>query len=58
VFSQVKRGYNRKRLNALANDKDFDQVHEIEEALKVVTTDLVAACARKSDYLLRRNLKD
>ena len=43
-FSQVKRLYNRERLNALSNEKDFDEIKEIKRSLKVITRDLAAAC--------------
>ena len=51
-FSQVKRVYNRERLRALANDAFFDEVAQIKTALKVITKELVDACARKSLHLL------
>ena len=51
-FSQVKRVYNRERLRALANDAFFEEVPQIKTALKVITKNLVDACARKSLYLL------
>ena len=51
-FSQVKRVYNRERLRALANDAYFDEVKQIKTALKLITKELVGACARKSLHLL------
>ena len=56
-FSQVKRHYNRERLNALVNDREFDDEKEIKKALKVITKDLVTSCAAKSFHLLKRGLK-
>ena len=56
-FAQVKRLYNRERLNAFANDREFDEVAHIKKALKVITKDLAAACAKKSLFLLKRDLE-
>ena len=47
-FSQVKRQYCRERLNCLVNNKDFDSNRQIKTAMKVITQDLVKACANKS----------
>ena len=51
-FAQVKRLYCRERLNCLANSRDFDTDRQIKKALKVITPDLVKACAKKSMHLL------
>ena len=48
VFSQVKRTYNRERLNKLANGGLFDQTEGIRLAFKQITKQLVAACIKKS----------
>jgi len=53
----VKRLYNRERLTALANDEEFNERDHIKKAMKEITRDLVAACARKSLFLLKRDLK-
>ena len=45
-FSQVKRAYNRERLNALANDRSFNQTTEIKVAFRQVTPALVQACIK------------
>ena len=45
-FSQVKRLYNRERLNALANDRTWNQTAEIKIAFRQITRDLVRACVR------------
>ena len=42
---------------ALTNEVGFDEEAEIKKALKVITRDLAAACAKKSLYLLKRDLK-
>ena len=47
-FSQVKRGYSRERLNALANDRSFNQTIEISKAFRVITPQLIRACVRQS----------
>jgi len=47
-FSQVKRLYCRERLNCLVNNKDFDVDKQIKSAMRVITEDLVKACANKS----------
>ena len=45
-FSQVKRVYNRERLNALANDRSWNQTAEIQVAFRQITSDLVQACIK------------
>jgi transposase len=55
-FSQVKRCYNRERLNALANDRTFNQRVEIGVAFRTVTRDLVRACVRQSEGKLNELL--
>ena len=52
-FSHVKRLFNKARLNALANDEDFDMEKNIKKAFKVITPELVANCAKRSTALLR-----
>ena len=52
----MKRLYNRERLRALANDEEFDEINQIKTALRVITKDLVFACARKSLFLLKHDL--
>jgi transposase len=47
-FSQVKRVFCRERLNCLVNNRDFDTEKHIKNAMKVITQDLVKACATKS----------
>ena len=54
-FSQAKRYYSHIRLNKLANNVQFDRHRLIQKALAKITPDLVKACARKSDYLLRNS---
>ena len=49
--------YNRERLNAFANDREFDERAHIKKALKVIKKELAAACARKSLFLLKRDLE-
>ena len=51
-FSHVKRLFNKARLNAIANDEDFDMEKNIKKAFKVITPKLVANCARRSAALL------
>ena len=41
VFAHVKTGYKRARLNALANNLEFDLDEEVERAFDVVTPELV-----------------
>ena len=52
-FSQAKRHYCRMRLNMLANNKPIDRHALIEESLAKITPELIKACAKRSDYLLR-----
>ena len=52
-FSHVKRLFNKARLNAIANDLDFDMEKNIKKAFKVITPELVTNCARRSLALLR-----
>jgi hypothetical protein len=52
-FSHVKRVFNKARLNALANDEDFDMEKNIRKAFKAITPELVASCAKRSLALLR-----
>ena len=37
VFSQVKRVFNKARLDAYANEREFDMYTQIRKAFKVVT---------------------
>ena len=53
VFSQVKRVFNKARLEAYANDKEFDMYAQIKKAFKVITPQLVANCERHSLNLLK-----
>lgn len=53
VFSQVKRVFNKARLNALAREKEFDMISNIKKAFKVITPHLVKRCAARSYVLLR-----
>jgi hypothetical protein len=53
VFSQVKRVFNKARLEAYANEKEFDMVAHIKKAFKVITPQLVAKCEKQSLYLLK-----
>ena len=46
VFSQVKRNYNKQRLNKLANGEIFDQTDWIRKAFRLVTKEIVRACIR------------
>ena len=48
VFSQVKRWYNRERLNRLVNDGKFEQTTEIRKAFTKIKPKLVEACVKKS----------
>jgi transposase len=48
VFSQVKRTYNRERLNKLANGEIFDQTDQIRRSFKKITKQVIAACVKKS----------
>ena len=48
-FSQVKRVYNRERLNALANDRTWNQTTEIKVAFRQISKDLVRACIKQSE---------
>ena len=52
-FSHVKRLFNKARLNALANEEEFDMEKNIKKAFKVITPELVANCAKRSLALLR-----
>ena len=53
AFSQVKRVFNKARLNALARGKEFDMYVNIRKAFKVVTPHLVERCAARSLALLK-----
>ena len=55
-FSQVKRCYGRERLNALANDRTFNQTTEIKVAFRQVTPVLVRACVKQSEAKLNELL--
>ena len=48
----MKRLFNKARLNALANDEDFDMEKNIKKAFKVISPELVADCAKRSKALL------
>ena len=52
VFSQVKRIYKSKRLNRLANNKEFDAVWEVEDAFYKVPPSKIDPCIRHSLELL------
>ena len=52
-FSHVKRLFNKARLNAIANDQEFDMEKNIKKAFKVITPNLVANCSRRSLSLLK-----
>jgi hypothetical protein len=52
-FSHVKRLFNKARLNAIANEEEFDMEKNIKKAFKVITPELVANCARRSLALLK-----
>ena len=54
VFSKVKAHFSRKRLNCLVNKIGFNTDKAIEEAIRSITADHCAACARKSLFLLQR----
>ncbi len=49
----MKRHFNHERLAALVNGELFDMTKHIKKALKKITPELVAACARKSLFLLK-----
>ena len=55
VFAHVKAQYRRARLNALANNVDFDLDVEVRDAFDIVTTGLVDACFKRSYYLLNND---
>jgi len=55
VFAHVKAQYARARLNALANNSDFDLDAEARDAFNIVTTDLVDNCFKRSYYLLNND---
>ena len=52
VFSQVKRIYKSKRLNRLANNKEFDAVWEVEDAFYKVPPSKIDPCIGHSMKLL------
>ena len=52
VFSQVKRIYKSKRLGQLANDKEFNQKEQIEDAFYMISPDKIDPCIRHSMKLL------
>lgn len=52
TFAEVKRIFNKARLEALANDQAFDMKKNIKKAFKVITPEYVKACAARSLRLL------
>ena len=52
VFSQVKRIYKSKRLKRLANNEDFNEKEQIEDAFYRITPDKIDPCIRHSLTLL------
>ena len=52
TFAEVKRIFNKARLEALANDQAFDIKKNIKKAFKVITPEYVKACAARSLRLL------
>ena len=55
-FSQVKRIYKQKRLNALVNEIEFDMDEAIERAFEYITPDLVKNCAARSFWTLHNTI--
>ena len=53
VFSQVKRIFNRERLNKLANMELFDSRKEAEDAFYKVDNQKIDNCIRHSEKLLQ-----
>jgi hypothetical protein len=45
--------FNKARLEAYANEKEFDMIAHIKKAFKVITPQLVAKCEKQSLYLLK-----
>jgi transposase len=54
-FSHVKRLFNKARLNAIANEEEFDMEKNIKKAFKVITPKLVTNCAKRSLSLLKNS---
>ena len=52
IFSQVKRIFNRERLSKLANDEDFNETKEVEDAFYKVTPNKIDPCIKHSEKLL------
>ena len=56
VFSQVKRDFCRQRLNALVNNAEFAATTYIKKAFKRLKQPAIAACVRRSRFLLSKNI--
>ena len=53
VFAQVKRKFNKARLNHLVQEKEFDMFANIKKAFQVITPQLVQACEKRSVSILK-----
>jgi len=49
----VKRKFNKERLSHLVQEKEFDMFAHIKKAFKVITPQLVQACANRSESMLK-----
>ena len=55
VFSFCKGSFRRARLNALANQREFDLDINVKKSFDIVTPELVRACFKKSYFLLKNS---
>ena len=53
TFAEVKRIFNKARLEALANDEPFNMYKNIKKAFRVITPEYVKAFAERSLRLLK-----